>query len=127
MSRRIATGIDIGTHQTKVVVVEEVQTEAGAELHIIGTGISESRGMRHGYVVDSEDAAESVRQAKLQAERAAHVPIRKGFLAIGGVSLDEVRASLRAVSSRRVSCSVALCCQACSTRRSSSSRSRKCQ
>lgn len=100
MSRRIATGIDIGTHQTKVVVVEEVQTEAGAELHIIGTGIAESRGMRHGYVVDSEDAAESVRQAKLQAERAAHVPIKKGFLAIGGVSLDEVRASGETIISR---------------------------
>ena len=100
MSRRIATGIDIGTHQTKVVVVEEVQLESGPELHIIGTGISESRGMRHGYVVDAEDAAESVRQARAQAEHAARVPIRKGFLAIGGVSLDEVRASGETIISR---------------------------
>jgi cell division protein FtsA len=100
MSRRIATGIDIGTHQTKVVVVEEVQTEQGSELHIIGTGIAESRGMRHGYVVDAEDAAESVRAARAQAEQAARVPIRKGFLAIGGVSLDEVRASGETIISR---------------------------
>ena len=100
MSRRIATGIDIGTHQTKVVVVEEVQTESGPELHIIGTGIAESRGMRHGYVVDAEDAAESVRQARAQAEQSARVPIRKGFLAIGGVSLDEVRASGETIISR---------------------------
>ncbi|MES2931546.1 MAG: cell division protein FtsA [Patescibacteria group bacterium] len=100
MSRRIATGIDIGTHQTKVVVVEEVQLDSGPELHIIGTGISESRGMRHGYVVDAEDAAESVRQARTQAEHAARVPIRKGFLAIGGVSLDEVRATGETIISR---------------------------
>ena len=100
MSRRIATGIDIGTHQTKVVVVEEVQTEAGPELHIIGTGLSESRGMRHGYVVDTEDAAESVRQARMQAEQVARVPIRRGFLAIGGVSLDEVRATGETIISR---------------------------
>jgi cell division protein FtsA len=100
MSRRIATGIDIGTHQTKVVVVEEVQTEQGSELHIIGTGIAESRGMRHGYVVDAEDAAESVRQARAQAEQSARVPIRRGFLAIGGVSLDEVRASGETIISR---------------------------
>lgn len=100
MSRRIATGIDIGTHQTKVVVVEEVQLETGPELHIIGTGIAESRGMRHGYVVDAEDAAESVRQARAQAEHAARVPIRKGFLAIGGVSLDEVRATGETIISR---------------------------
>ncbi len=100
MSRRIATGIDIGTHQTKVVVVEEVVTPAGPELHIIGTGISESRGMRHGYVVDAEDAAESVRLARQQAEQVARVPIRKGFLAVGGVSLDEVRASGQCIISR---------------------------
>jgi len=100
MSRRIATGIDIGTHQTKVVVVEEVQLESGPELHIIGTGIAESRGMRHGYVVDAEDAAESVRQARAQAEHAARVPIRKGFLAIGGVSLDEIRATGETIISR---------------------------
>lgn len=101
MSRRIATGIDIGTHQTKVVVVEEVRGENGVpELQIIGTGISESRGMRHGYVVDAEDVAESVRAAREQAERAARVPIRKGFLAIGGVSLDEVRATGETIISR---------------------------
>lgn len=100
MQRRIATGIDIGTHQVKVVVVEEVQGERGPELHIIGTGISESRGMRHGYVVDQEDAAESVRLARAQAEGAARVPVHKGFLAIGGVSLDEVRATGEAIISR---------------------------
>ncbi len=100
MSRRIATGIDIGTHQTKVVVVEEVQTPEGPELHIIGTGLSESRGMRHGYVVDTEDAAASVRLARQQAEQIARVPIRRGFLAIGGISLDEVRAGGETIISR---------------------------
>ena len=100
MARRIATGIDIGTHQTKIVVVEEVQTESGMEVRIIGTGLSESTGMRHGYVVDAADAAASVAAAKEQAEAAAHVPIRSGFLAIGGVSLDEVRAHGETVISR---------------------------
>ena len=100
MSRRIATGIDIGTHQTKVVVVEEVATQNGPELHIIGTGIAESRGMRHGYVVDAEDAAASVALARKQAEQFVRMPIRKGFLAVGGVSLDEVRASGQCIISR---------------------------
>ncbi len=100
MARRIATGIDIGSHQTKVVVVEEVQTPEGMQLKILGTGLAESRGMRHGYVVDVEDAAAAVRAAKAQAEAIAHVPIKKGFLAIGGVSLDEVRASGETVISR---------------------------
>ncbi|MEK7101072.1 MAG: hypothetical protein AAB921_03155, partial [Patescibacteria group bacterium] len=100
MARRIAAGIDIGTHQTKVVVVEEVSTPDGATLKILGTGIAPTRGMRHGYVVDVEDAAASVRQAREQAEAIAHLPIKKGFLAVGGISLDEVRASGETVISR---------------------------
>lgn len=100
MARRIATGIDIGTHQTKVVVVEEVVTPEGPQLHIIGTGLSESAGMRHGYVVDPGDAAAAIAAAKKQAESIARVPINAAFLAIGGVSLDEVRASAETIISR---------------------------
>ena len=100
MSRRIATGIDIGTHHTKVVVVEEVVTPEGSNIHIIGTGLAQTSGMRSGYVVDAEDVAQSVRAAKQQAESIARVPIKKGFLAIGGVSLDEIRASGTTIISR---------------------------
>ncbi|MDB4992111.1 MAG: cell division protein FtsA, cell division protein FtsA [Parcubacteria group bacterium] len=100
MARRIATGIDIGTHQTKVVVVEEIQTPEGSSIHIIGTGMAETAGMRHGYVVDLTDATESIRAAKKQAESVARIPIRSGFLAVGGVSLDETRGSAETVISR---------------------------
>ncbi len=100
MSRRIATGIDIGSHHTKVVVVEEVVTPEGSSIQIIGTGLSPSYGMRQGYVVDVDDVAESVRAARQQAEAAARIPIKKGFLAIGGISLDEVRATGSTVISR---------------------------
>ena len=100
MARRIATGIDIGTHHTKIVVVEEISGPEGTGVHIIGTGLAQTAGMRHGYVVDAEDVAASVRAAKHQAEQVARVPIKKGFLAIGGVSLDEVRASGTTIISR---------------------------
>ncbi len=100
MARRTATGIDIGTHHTKIVVVEEVSDQNGTNIHIIGTGLAQTAGMHHGYVVDPEDVAASVRAAKHQAESVAHIPIKKGFLAIGGVSLDEVRASGTAIISR---------------------------
>ena len=93
MARRIATGIDIGTRQTKVVIVEEVRTADGRQLRIIGTGLSESDGLRHGYVVDLEDAAKAVMSAKLQAEKAAGIEVKGAFLAVGGVSLDETRSS----------------------------------
>lgn len=100
MARRIATGIDIGTHHTKIVVVEEVVGPEGSSVHIIGTGLAQSAGMRHGYVVDVEDVAASVRAAKHQAEQIARVPLKKAFVAVGGVSLDEVRASGTTIISR---------------------------
>lgn len=100
MARRIATGIDIGTHHTKIVVVEEIDTPEGPQLRIIGTGIAETAGIRHGYVVDLADATASIAAAKRQAESVARIPIRAGFLAIGGVSLDETRSAGETVISR---------------------------
>ncbi|MEK7602117.1 MAG: cell division protein FtsA [Patescibacteria group bacterium] len=100
MARRITTGIDIGTHHTKVVVIEELPATEGGGVQIIGTGLAATSGMRHGYVVDIEDVAQSVRQAKHQAEQMARFPIKKGFLAVGGVSLDETRASGTTIISR---------------------------
>jgi cell division protein FtsA len=101
MKRRIATGIDIGTYQVKVVVVEAVQGPGGAITpRIIGTGLAESKGLRQGYIVSKEDVAESVLIAKAQAEASSRMPIKSGFLAIGGVSLDEARASGETIISR---------------------------
>jgi cell division protein FtsA len=82
------------------VVVEEVREAEGSSLHIIGTGLADTQGMRHGYVVDAADAAASVRLAKEQVESIVGFPIKKAFLAIGGISLDEIRASGETVISR---------------------------
>ena len=106
MARRIATGIDIGTYQVKLVVVEEVTDkrgltgQGGRSLHILGTGLAESKGLRHGYIVNKEEVSASIREAKRQAESVARIPIRAGFLAVGGISLDEARASGETIISR---------------------------
>jgi cell division protein FtsA len=101
MARRIAVGIDIGTYQVKMVVVEELADAQGARaLRIIGTGLAESKGLRHGYIVNKEEVTASIREAKRQAEATARVPIRSAFLAIGGISLDEARANGFAIISR---------------------------
>ena len=101
MSRRIATGIDIGTYQVKVVVVEELSDKNGArQLRIIGTGLAESKGLRHGYIVNKDEVSASILKAKQQAESTARVAIQSAFLAVGGISLDEARASGSAIISR---------------------------
>ena len=102
MPRRIATGIDIGTYQVKLVVIEELADKRAGmrQLRILGTGLAESKGLRHGYIVNKEEVVASILEAKRQAESVARVPIRSGFLAIGGISLDEARATGSVIISR---------------------------
>ncbi|MFA6519891.1 MAG: cell division protein FtsA [Candidatus Paceibacterota bacterium] len=101
MARRIATGIDIGTYQVKMVVVEELSDKnGGRQLRILGTGLAESKGLRHGYIVNKEEVSASILKAKKEAESAARVPIRAAFLAVGGISLDEARATGSAIITR---------------------------
>jgi cell division protein FtsA len=84
-----------------MVVVEELSDKnGGRQVRIIGTGLSESKGLRQGYIVNKEEVSASIREAKRQAESVARVPIRSGFLAVGGISLDEARASGFAIISR---------------------------
>ncbi len=100
MKRRIATGIDLGTSQIKVVIVEEIRGPGGVTPHIIGTGLAEAKGMRHGYVVNKDEVTESVRSAKAQAESIAGTRVQSGFLAVGGISLDESRGTGETIISR---------------------------
>ena len=101
MARRIAAGIDIGTYQVKMVVVEELSDKKGGrQLRILGTGLAESKGLRHGYIVNKEEVSASILKAKREAEAVARVPIRAAFLAVGGISLDEARAMGSAIISR---------------------------
>lgn len=100
MKRRIATGIDIGTAQVKVVVVEEIKGPGGMLPRILGTGLAEAKGLRHGYVVNKEEVTAAIEEAKAQAEHSARMPIKSGFLSIGGISLDEARTSAETVISR---------------------------
>jgi len=101
MKRRIATGIDIGTYQVKMVVVEEISDKKGGRhLRILGTGLAESKGLRHGYIVNKEEVSASILKARHEAESASRVPLRAGFLAVGGISLDEARATGSTIISR---------------------------
>ncbi len=92
--RNIAVGIDVGTYQVKVIVAEK-DSERGSIEHdslprIIGSGISESRGIRHGFVTNLNDAAKSIKQAVSLAEKSAGVSIKKAYISIGGVGLGAI-------------------------------------
>lgn len=88
MPRTTITGIDIGTHRVKVVIAERSQEKNRGAPHIIGRGLAESKGLRHGYIVNTHEAVRSIRAAIAAAERKAEVQSKRAYLSIGGVSLE---------------------------------------
>ena len=90
--RKIYTGIDIGTYHVKVVIASPAENPE-LPMQILGTGTSSSRGMRHGYIIDTKEATKSVREALGRASAAAKVKVRKARVALGGIGLDEIRST----------------------------------
>lgn len=101
MRDRIIAGIDVGTYQVKVVVVKNAKKRNSQALpQIIGTGYAESRGLRNGYIINEPDVARSVRSAVMQAEKAAGVEIKKAYVSIGSIGLDEIFSHGEVITSR---------------------------
>ncbi len=89
MARPIAIGIDIGSWETKVVVSELSHENGKPSAKIISVGKSESKGMRHGYIVHRSDVVKSIDSAIRMASKAAGgLPIKKVFLSIGGIGVQ---------------------------------------
>ena len=68
MARHITAGIDIGTSEVKVVIAEEVISGNERVPKIIGVGVSETKGLREGYVVYQLGAARGIRAAIAHAQ-----------------------------------------------------------
>lgn len=100
MRRKIAAGIDIGTHQVKVMVAEGAMQGEKMVAKIIGTGFSESKGLRHGYILNQNDVVKAIRTAVSQAEKTAAVPIKKAAVSIGGIGLSSITSLGSAIISK---------------------------
>ena len=86
--RAIVTGIDIGTYTVRVVIAEWAENMTMPR--IIGTGMSESRGLRHGYILNIADTSRSIQSAVAKAEKTAGIKVRRAFISAGGVGLDGI-------------------------------------
>lgn len=100
MMRNIAVGIDIGTYQIKVVVAEAVKENGKISTKILGTGYAESKGLRHGYIINGEDVTLGIETAVRQAEKASGVKIHKAYIAIGGIGLSGVNSTASVMTGR---------------------------
>lgn len=90
--RKVYTGIDIGTYHVKVVIAAPGESPE-LPMQILGTGTSNSKGMRHGYIIDAREATKSIREALHRAASQAKVRVRRARIALGGVGLDELRST----------------------------------
>ncbi|OGI65887.1 cell division protein FtsA [Candidatus Nomurabacteria bacterium RIFCSPLOWO2_01_FULL_39_18] len=85
MIRNISVGIDIGSKTTRVVMGEFLKGEKNPK--IVGVGESETKGMRHGYIVNSLSLVNSLKSALRMAEETSGIKIRRAFIALGGTTL----------------------------------------
>ena len=67
---------------------------------ILGIGIAESRGLRHGYVTNVRDVADSIRHAIEVAEGKAGVKIKQAFVGVGGIGLASTVVNSTLITSR---------------------------
>src|SRR5918911_849238 len=78
---RYLVGLDVGTSKVTAVVGEILDSD---ELDVVGLGVSESRGIRRGVVVNLEAAVDSIKKAIEEAELMAGVEIDNVHLALSG-------------------------------------------
>ncbi|MCK5148229.1 cell division protein FtsA [bacterium] len=83
--RQIFAGLDIGTSKIGVVIGELDQYE---RLQILGVGISPSKGMRQGVVINLDQAVISIRQAVQEAQLTAGIEVNNVVVGIAG---DHIR------------------------------------
>jgi len=101
MSEHIITGIDVGTYQIKVAIVRAPKKKSERSVpHIIGTGYAESRGLRNGYIISPTDVVRSIRSAVAMAEKNAGVSVKRAYVSLGSIGLDEITTTGEVITSR---------------------------
>jgi len=91
----IFTALDIGTTSVKVVVAEYID----GQMNIIGVGNSKAEGLKKGFIINIDKAAESIRRAVEQAEEKAGIQIKHVNVGIPANQLDvEVCQGMIAIS-----------------------------
>ena len=81
---QIVVGLEIGTSKVAAVVGD---VRPDQPIHILGVGLTPSRGVRKGELVDLETAARCVRDALADAETASDVDIRAVYLGVAGAHI----------------------------------------
>jgi len=79
--RNIIVGLDIGTSKVAAIVAEHTIDD---DIEIIGIGVSPSKGLKKGVVVNLESTVHSIQRAVEEAELMAGCQIKSVFAGIAG-------------------------------------------
>ncbi|MFW5853327.1 MAG: cell division protein FtsA [Patescibacteria group bacterium] len=85
MSSYIATGLDIGTASIRVAVCE---IKPNHKPKVLALASRPSRGLRRGYILQFDEAVESIKETIKEAERQSGLKIKKVYAGIGGINLE---------------------------------------
>lgn len=86
MAQDLSVGVDVGSHQIKVVAVGK--TGSRSLPPIKGTGVAKSSGLRHGHTIDPSSVTEQAAGAIQQASESAGQKIDNIQASISGSSLS---------------------------------------
>jgi len=100
MLKNTTVGIDVGTSQVKVVVSELTKENGKQTTKIIGVGTADSKGMRHGYIINAKDVTQSIDIAVRMAEKNSGIKINKAYVAVGGIGLSSATSVGNTIVSR---------------------------
>ncbi len=81
MKKQILTAIDVGT--TKVCTVISEVTDGGA-LRVAGVGVTPSKGLHKGLVVNINEARESIRDSIRKAEQTSGYRVESAYIGVTG-------------------------------------------
>ncbi len=90
MAKKISAGIDIGTYQVKVMAAENAHVGERIAPRVTGTGFAESKGLRHGYIINQTDVTKAIQAAVAQAEKTSGFRIKSAYLSVGGIGLSSM-------------------------------------
>lgn len=85
MPRSIIMGIDPGDSSVKAVVLERGERDVPPK--VLAMVKKPSLGFKQGYIVDLDDAGESIESLVKEVERASGVRARRALVAVGGIPL----------------------------------------
>ncbi len=87
MKTNFIVGIDIGTNKI-CTVIGQLNEEGGETIEVIGYGVTESKGIRKGVIVDMNTTVEDIKKSVKEAELTAGVEIESAFVNISGAHIE---------------------------------------